>query len=45
MPFGVGAGAIDLESSGALVEGPLERVLPLPGTGPRKRALWDVSII
>ena len=34
--------AKDLKSSGALVERPLESVLPMPGTCPRQRALCDV---
>ena len=44
-PFEGGARATELESSGALVERPLEQVLPLPGSGPMEEAHLDVSII
>ena len=44
-PFGMGARAKELESSGALVERPLGRVLPLPGPGMMEEAHWDISII
>ena len=44
-PFERGTRATELESSGALVERPLDKVLPLPSTGPRKGALCDVFII
>ena len=44
-PFEGGARATELESSGALVERPLERVLPLPGPGPMEVTYWDVYII
>ena len=44
-PFEGGARATELESSGALVEQPLEWVLPLPGPGMMEEANWDVSII
>ena len=44
-PFEGGARATELESSGALVERPLEWVLPLPGPGMMGEANWDVAII
>ena len=44
-PFEGGARATELESSGALVERPLEWVLPLPGPGMMGEANWDVTII
>ena len=44
-PLEGGAKATELQSSGALVERPLKRVLPLPGPSPMKEAHWDVSII
>ena len=37
-PFEAGARATELESSGALVEQPLEWVLPLPGPGMMEEA-------
>ena len=44
-PFEGGARATELESSGALVEQPLEWVLPLPGPGMMEEDNWDVIII
>ena len=45
MPFEGGARATELKISGAIVERPLERVLPLPGPDMMEVASWDVSII
>ena len=42
-PFEGGARATELESSCALVELPLEWVLPLPGPGIMGEANWDVT--
>ena len=42
-PFERGARATELEISGALVERPLEWVLPLPGPGIMGEANWDVT--
>ena len=44
-PFEGGARATELECSGALVEQPLEWVLPLPRPGMMGEANWDVTII
>ena len=44
-PFEGDTKATELESSGALLERLLERVLPLHWPGPMEVTYWDVSII